>query len=104
MKCFKQNVRETTEILQKRWSYYKNNVRKFLRGESCMQQHLFEHFQSPGHTDFIEDVCITLIDNIDPFISTKRKDYWGQTHKNSAPHDLNIEKGVVFQITFSTFV
>ena len=27
-----------------------------------MQQHLFEHFRSPGHTGFVEDVCITFID------------------------------------------
>ena len=61
-KCFKQYVGETTEIFYKRWDNYKNNTRKFLRGESCMQQHLFEHFQGPGHTCFIEDLCITLID------------------------------------------
>ena len=35
-----------------------------------MQQHFFKHFQSPGLTGFIEDVCITLID--------KTEDYWRQ--------------------------
>ena len=55
-------VRGTTDAFRKRWNNYKNNARKFLRGESCMQQHLFEHFRSPGHTGFVEDVCITFID------------------------------------------
>ena len=59
-----------------------------------MQQHLFEHFQSPGHTGFIEDVCITLIDKTDPFIPTKREDYWRQTLKTLAPHGLNIEESI----------
>ena len=52
----KQYVRETTDAFRKRWSNYKNNTRKFVRGESCMQQYLFEHFQSPGHTGFVKDV------------------------------------------------
>ena len=63
----------------KRWNNYKNKARKFLRGESCIQQNLFENYQSSGYTGFIEDVCKTLIDKIDPFIPTKREDYWRQT-------------------------
>ena len=59
-----------------------------------MQQHLFEHFQSPGHTGFVEDVYITFIDKTDPFIPTKREDYWRQTLKTLAPHGLNIEESV----------
>ena len=58
-----------------------------------MQQHLFDHFQSPGRTGFVEDVCITFIVKADPFIRTKRKDYWRQTLKTLAPHFL-IEESV----------
>ena len=76
--CRKQYVGKTTDTFRKRWNNYKNNARKFLRGESCMQQHLFEHFQSPEHTDFIEDVCITLIDKIGSLIPIKLEDYWRQ--------------------------
>ena len=39
-----------------------------------MQQHLFEHFQSPRHTGFV-DFCITFIDKTDPFIHIKCEDY-----------------------------
>ena len=56
-----------------------------------MQQHLFEHFHSPGHTSFI-DVCITLIDKTDPFIPNKREDYWRQILKTLAPHGINVEE------------
>ena len=53
--------------------------------QSCMQQHLLEHFQSLGHTGFVEDVCITFIDKTDRFIPTKPEDYWRQTLKALAP-------------------
>ena len=59
-----------------------------------MQQQLFQHFQSPGHAGFIEDVCVTLIGKTDPFIPTKREDYWRQTVKLLAPHGLNIEESI----------
>ena len=55
-----------------------------------MQQHLFEHFQSPGDPDFVEDVCIIFIDKTYLFFPTKREDYWRQTLKTFAPHGLNI--------------
>ena len=31
-----------------------------------MQQHLFEHFQKPERTGFLEDIYITFIDKADP--------------------------------------
>ena len=63
----KQYVGETTDAFRKRWNSYKNNARKFLREESCMQQYLFEQFRSSGHTSFAEDICITFIDTTDHF-------------------------------------
>ena len=41
-----------------------------------MQQHLCEHFQSPSHASFIEDVSMTFFDKTDLFIPTKHEDYW----------------------------
>ena len=55
-----------------------------------MQHHLFEYFQSPGHTGFIEDVCITLICKTDSFTSLKRKDNRRKTIKILAPHGPKI--------------
>ena len=54
--CSKQYIWETTDPFRKSWNNYKSNARKFLRRKSCMQQHLFEHFQSPKHICFVEDV------------------------------------------------
>ena len=58
-----------------------------------MQQHQFEHFQSPGHIGLIEDISIT-INKTDSFIPTKREDYWRKTGKTLAPHHFNIEEKV----------
>ena len=59
-----------------------------------MQEHLFQHFQCPGNRRFVEDVCITFIDKIGPFIPTKCEDYWIQTLKPLCPHGLNIKESV----------
>ena len=32
---------------------YKDNARNFERGEYCMQRHLYEHFNLPGHSGFL---------------------------------------------------
>ena len=37
-----------------------------------MQKHLYEHFDFPGYTDFLEGVTVTLIDKTDPRNPTKR--------------------------------
>ena len=54
---------------------YKDNPRKFAKGEQCMQRHLYEHFNLPGRSGFLNDVFVTLIDKVDPKDSTKREDY-----------------------------
>ena len=40
-----------------------------------MQKHLYEYFDLPGHTNFLEDVTVTLIDKTDPRNPTEREDY-----------------------------
>ena len=60
--CGKQYVRETTDSFRYRWNDYKNNDRNHSRKASCMQEHLFKHFNSMGHNCFLNNVSITLID------------------------------------------
>ena len=48
--CNKQYVGETTDAFRLRWNNYKDDDIKFQRNESCMQQHLYKHFYSEGHT------------------------------------------------------
>ena len=58
-----------------------------------MQRHLYEHFELPGHTGFLQDTYVTLIDKTDPRAPTKREDYWIHTLKTKAPMGLNVEGG-----------
>ena len=66
-------------MFRSRWNNYKDNSRKCDRMhatvEDCMQKHLYEHFQLPGHTGFLQDTYVTLIDKIDPRAPTEREDY-----------------------------
>ena len=54
----------------------KGNARKFERGEQCMQRHLYEHFNLPGHSGFLNGVSATVIDKTDPGDPTKWEDFW----------------------------
>ena len=49
-----------------------------------MQIHLYEYFDLPGHTNFLEDVTVTLIDKTDPRNPTEREDHWMYTFKSKA--------------------
>ena len=89
--CLKQYVGSTTDCFRYRWNNYKCNDRKYARGEACLQEHLFEHFNSEGHNGFLHDVSVTLIDKIDAKNPIKRKHYWRHTLKTLAPYCLNVE-------------
>ena len=67
------------------------NGRNFLKGQTCMQQHLFEHFPSEGHCSFLEDLTITFIDKTDPKDPNQREHYWRNTLKTMATLVLNVE-------------
>ena len=57
-----QAMSEKMDDFRNRWENYKSNSRKFDRKESCMQWHLYIHFNSPVHRGFLNDVSVTLID------------------------------------------
>ena len=59
-----------------------------------MQKHLYEHFDLPGHTSFL-DVTVTLIDKTDPRNPTEREDYWIYTLKTKVPMGLKMEDGLL---------
>ena len=63
--CLKQYVGSTTDCFRYRWNNYNCNDRKYARGEACLQEHLFEHFNSEGHNGFLHDVSVTWIDKTD---------------------------------------
>ena len=88
--CGKQYVGKTTDEFRLRWNDYKINDRKNARNETCMQEHLFEHFKSEGHSGFLGNVSITLMGK-DP---KRRENYWMRTLKTYALYGLNIEDSV----------
>ena len=90
--CQKQYTGEITDDFRYRWNNYKSN--SFDRKESCMQEHLYRQFSSPGHMAFLKDVSVTLIDKMDGSDPKKREDYWMKTLKTMAPYGLNIEDSV----------
>ena len=61
-KCKKQYTGQTTDNFRGRWNNYKPKSKSFKRREKCMQEHLYKHFECEGHTEFLDDVSITLID------------------------------------------
>ena len=86
-----QYVGKTVDEFRLRWNNYKMNDRNFLKGQTCMQQHLFEHFASEGRCSFLEDVAITFIDNTDPKDANRRELYWKHKLTKMAPLGLNVE-------------
>ena len=93
-KCKKQQTGETTDQFRSRWNNYKFKSRSFHRGEQCIQEHLYKHFETERHSGFREDVSVMLIDKIDGSNPTKRETYWIRTLKTIAPYGLNVENGV----------
>ena len=72
-KCKKNYTGENTDNFRGRWDNYKSENNSFTRGEKCMQEHLYKHFESEEHTELLNDVLITLIDKPDGSNLTKRE-------------------------------
>ena len=74
--CKKQYLDQTVDEFLFGWNSYKSNCRKHQPGETCMGQHLYEHFCSSNYNCFISDVSVTR--KTDPSDPLKREDYWRQ--------------------------
>ena len=90
-RCKMHYVDTTVNDFCLRWNNYKNNIRKYLTKEACIQQPLFEHFSNEGHSGFQNDVAIIFIDKTDPKDPNKREHYWRHTLKLMAPQGLNVD-------------
>ena len=53
-----------------------------------MQEHLLEHFKSEGHSGFLRNVSIILVDKTDGKDPKKRENYWIRTLKTLLHLDL----------------
>ena len=62
-----------------------------MRHEACLQEHLFEHFDSEENSGLLNEVPVTLIDKTDGKNPFKREHYWRHTLKTLASLGLNVE-------------
>ena len=92
--CNKQYMGETTDLFHNRWNNYKDNARKLDRKESCMQEHLYKHFQMEGHKGFLNEASVTFTDKTDSKDLKKIERYWMRTLKTVEAYGLNIADSV----------
>ena len=92
--CSKQYVGQTVDIFRSRWNDYKSNDKKYFISEPCMQEQIFEHFNSVGHTGFLENVSVTFIDKTDLQNPEKRENYWMQALMTMVPWGKSIPNSV----------
>ena len=57
----------------------------------CMQRHVYDHFDLPGHSGLLNDISATLIYQEDLENPNKREDYWIHILKTKASLGLNSE-------------
>ena len=61
-----------------------------MRSEPCLQEHLFQNFNSERHSGILYETSVTLIDKADKN-PTKREHYSRHTLKTLATLDLIVE-------------
>ena len=78
-------MKNVAHVYKKQQTYLgTDDARNFDRGKHYMQVHLYDHFILPGHSGFLHDVSITLIDKTDLSCPNKREHCWIDTLKNKA--------------------
>ena len=63
---------------------------RYFVGDSCMQEHISEHFNGEGHTGFSKNASVTFVDKTGSQKSEKRKDHSIHTLKSMVSLSLNI--------------
>ena len=66
---------QTTDEFRYKWNNYKDNNRRSLRGEDRKKPGFFAHFQTAGHSGFVNYTKIRFIDKTDPSDPTRCKDF-----------------------------
>ena len=66
-------------------NYFKTNDRKYLVDGPCMQEFIFEHFNSKGHIGFLENFSVTFTDKTNSQNPENTENYWIHTVKTMVP-------------------
>ena len=80
---------ETNDELINRCNNYKDNNWKSLRSEEHKQVDLFASYQTPGHSDFINNTEVRFIDKTDPLDLIRHKDFLTDILETCCPQELN---------------
>ena len=68
---------QTNDEFRYRENHYRDNNRKSVRGEDHKQVGCFAHFQTAGHSGFINDIEIKFIGKTNPSDPTRRVRIFG---------------------------
>ena len=66
-------------------------IKKYSKGQPCFQEHIFKHFNSPGHGGFLENVLTIFIDKTDTSKHKKQENYRVHRLKTMVPWRLNVK-------------
>ena len=58
---------------------YKCNDKKYVKGEVCLLEHLFENSNSDQYNEFLHDVSVTWTNKTDGKNPIKPEHYWQHT-------------------------
>ena len=90
-KCKMQYEGKAGDDFRLRWNNYKDINRKHLKKEVRMQQHLFEHFSTEGHSGFFNDSFIIFVDIADTKDPNEQEHCWQHTVEKMALQALNVD-------------
>ena len=86
--CIKQYVGSTNTKFIQRFNNYKSFSKKFNQGISVPQREFFQHFREEGHSGFLDDVSVRIIDKL--YSGSRRRELFWQFELDSfAPRGLN---------------
>ena len=75
--CGMQYNNQTNDEFRYRENHYRDNNRKSVRGEDHKQVGFFAHFQTAGHSGFINDIEIKFIGKTNSSDPTRRVRIFG---------------------------
>ena len=93
--CSKQYVGSTNTKFRQRFNNYKCFSKKFDRGVSVPQRDFFQHFREEGHSGFLDDVSVRLIDRLYDG-NRRRKLFWQFELDSFVPGGLNSKEVEIY--------
>ena len=100
-KCKMQYVGNAVDDFHLRWNNYKDNDRKYLRKESCINNTYLSTSQARVTIVFWMTSPLSWLIKLIPKDHNKQEHYWRRTLKAMAPQGLNVEDDWFLQFWFT---